>query len=61
MQIDYKFPEIWEFVISDINSDQLCGIRCTKDDGENSLMSVIGVYLTCLDFGVDCYKEHVKK
>ena len=31
------------------------------DDGENSLLSVIGVYLPCLDLGVDCYREHMKE
>lgn len=35
--------------ISGINSDWICGIRCIMDDGENSLMTVIGVYLPCLD------------
>jgi len=29
------------------------------DDGDRSVMSVIGVYLPCLDQGLDCYKEHV--
>lgn len=29
------------------------------DDGDSSLMSVIGVYLPCLDLGVDCYREHL--
>ena len=40
--------------ISGINSDRVCGIRCMMYDGENSLMSVIGVYLPCLELGVDC-------
>ena len=31
------------------------------NDGENLLMSVIGVYLPCLDLGVDCYQEHMKE
>ena len=47
--------------ISGITSDRICGIRCMVDDGENSLMSVIGVYLPCLDQGVDCYREHMKE
>ena len=29
------------------------------DDGDRSVVSVIGVYLTCLDQGVDCYREHL--
>ena len=29
------------------------------NDGDSSLMSVIGVYLPCLDLGVDCYREHL--
>ena len=47
--------------ISGITSDRICGIRRTVDDGGNSLMSVIGVYLPCLDLGVDCYREHMKE
>ena len=48
--------------ISGITLDWICGIRCTVDDGENLLMSVIGVYLPCLDLlGVDRYREHMKK
>ena len=34
---------------------------CMVDDGDNSLMSVIGVYLPCLDLGVVCYQEHMKE
>lgn len=45
--------------ISGISSDRICGIRMTMDDGDSSLMSVIGVYLPCLDLGVDCYREHL--
>ncbi len=40
--------------IPDITSDRICGIRFSMDDGDNSVMSVIGVYLPCLDQGVDC-------
>ena len=29
------------------------------DDGDRSVVSVIGVYLPCLDQGVDCYREHL--
>ena len=47
--------------ITDINSDRICGFRCTMDDGDDSLMSVIGVYLPCLDLGIDCYREHLKE
>ena len=45
--------------ISGINSDRICGIRFTVDDGARSMMSVIGVYLPCLEQGVDCYREHL--
>ena len=47
--------------ISGITSDKICGIRCMMDDEENSLMSVIGVYLPCLDLGVDCYLRHMQE
>ena len=29
------------------------------DDGERSVVSLIGVYLLCLDQGVDSYREHL--
>ena len=29
------------------------------DDGDSSLLTVIGVYLPCLNLGVDCYREHL--
>lgn len=45
--------------IGGIASDRVCGIRFAVDDGDRSVMSVIGVYLPCLDQGVDCYKEHM--
>ena len=45
--------------ISGINSDRVCGIRFKMNDDDQSLMSVIGVYLSCLDVGVDCYREHL--
>ena len=47
--------------ITDINSDWICGIRCTMDDRVDSLMSVIGVYLPCLDLGIDRHREHLKE
>ena len=42
-----------------ISSDQICGIRFSVDDGDRSVLSIIGVYLPCLDQGLDCYKEHL--
>ena len=45
--------------ISGINSDRVIGIRFSMDDGDRSVVSVIGVYLPCLDQGVDCYREHL--
>ena len=45
--------------ISGINSDRVIGIRFSMDDGDRSVVSVIGVYLPCLDQGVDCYRDHL--
>ena len=45
--------------IGGISSDRICGIRFSVDDGDASVMSVIGVYLPCLDQGMDCYREHL--
>ena len=45
--------------ISSINSDRVIGIRFSMDDGDRSVMTLTGVYLPCLDQGVDCYREHL--
>ena len=45
--------------ISGIKSDCVIRIRFLMDDGDRSVVSVIGVYLPCLDQGVDCYREHL--
>ena len=45
--------------INGITSDRICGIRFTVDDGDRSTVSVIVVYLSCLDQGMDCNKEHL--
>ena len=44
--------------ISRINSDRICGIRVKINGDDNSLFSIVGVYLPCIDQGVDCYREH---
>lgn len=45
--------------LPDITSDRICGIRFSLDDGDGSVMTVIGGYLPCLDQGVDCYRDHL--
>ena len=45
--------------ISGINSDRVIGIRFSVDDGDGSVVSVIGVYLPCLDQRVGCYRENL--
>ena len=46
-------------LISEINSNSIRGIRLTVDDEDRSMLSVICVYLPCLDQGMDCYREHL--
>ena len=29
------------------------------DDGDHSLVSVIGVYMPCSDQGLECYRDHL--
>ena len=36
-----------------------CVSRFYIDDGDRSMMSVIGVYLHCLNEGLECYKQHL--
>ena len=45
--------------INGITSDRICGIRFTVDNGDRSTVSVIVVYLPCLDQGMDCNKEYL--
>ncbi len=45
-------------MIADIDSDRICGIRFSLDEGV--VVSVIGVYLPCLDQGIDKYVERLK-
>ena len=45
--------------ISGISSDRICGIRFTIDDADGSVVSVIGVYLPCIDQGMDAFREHL--
>ena len=42
----------------DIQSDRICGIRIKKSsENDDTWISVIGVYLPCLDLGVDLYRD----
>ncbi len=45
--------------IGGITSDRICGIRFSVDYRDASVMTVIGVYLPCLDQGMQCYREHL--
>ena len=47
--------------VGGISSDRICGIRFSVDDGDRSVMSIIGVYLPCLDQGLDCYTEELER
>ena len=42
-----------------ISSDQICAIRCSLDKSATTVLTVIGVYLPCLDQGIDCYSSHL--
>ena len=44
--------------ISGINSDRICGISFSQGSSVN-VMSVFGVYLPCLDLGINYYREHL--
>ena len=41
------------------DSDRICGIRVKFNGDDNSLFSAVGVYLPCINQGVDCYREHL--
>ena len=38
--------------------DRICGIRIKRSNGEDqSWLSILGVYLPCLDLGIELYRE----
>ena len=44
--------------ISDIQSDRICGIRIKRTTGDSkSWISILGVYLPCLDQGMELYRD----
>ena len=44
--------------ISDIRSNKICGIRVKKmANNDETCISIIGVYLPCLDLGVEFYGD----
>ena len=45
--------------IAGIASDRICGIRFRCGEGDRGLISIISVYMPCLDVGLDCYREHL--
>ena len=58
----------WEFAMPSIvsspappgiSSDRICAVRFSVDDGNSSLVSVIGVYMPCSDQGLECYRDHL--
>ena len=51
--------DIGATAISGISSDRICGIRFTVDNTDGSVMSVVGVYLPCLDQGMDIFREYL--
>ena len=45
--------------VEGITSDCLSAIQFSIDDGTGSVVTVIGVYLPCIDQGLDCYANHL--
>ena len=47
--------------ILNIASDRICGIRVEfpSDSHDRTIISVLGVYLPCLDKGIESYREHI--
>ena len=44
--------------ISDIQIDRICGIRIKRTTGDSkSWISILGVYLPCLDQGMELYRD----
>ena len=45
--------------VSGMSSDHICAVRFSVDDGDRSLVSVIGAYIPCSDQGLECYRDHL--
>lgn len=45
--------------IAGINSDRICGIRFSSGRGDRDVVSILSVYMPCLDLGLDCYSQHL--
>ena len=45
--------------ISGIESNRICGIRIRESDGSDSFLMVIGVYLPCLNLGIEYFQEQL--
>ena len=45
--------------ISGCQSERISGVRFTIADGDQSVVSVIGVYIPCLDQGLDVFVKHL--
>ena len=43
--------------ISDIQSDRICGIRVKKSSVDDTSITILGVYLPCLDLGIDLFRD----
>ena len=47
--------------VSGISSDRISAVRFSVDDGDSSLVSIIGVYMPCSDQGLECYRDHLRE
>ena len=47
------------FPIGGIESDRVGGVRLALGDNSGSILSIIGVYLSCMDQGMEVYSEHL--
>ena len=40
-----------------IQSNRICGIRVRKSSDDDTWISILGVYLPCLDLGIDLFPD----
>ena len=45
--------------ITNLSSDRLCAIRFRVQNGDRSIITIIGVYLPCSDKGIETCQEHL--
>ena len=45
--------------VQGVASDRICGLQVKLSATDDSFLTILGVYMACLDQGIECYREHL--